>query len=299
MNPQLLCLIGPTASGKTALAIQLSQTFGWPILSFDSRQFYREMSIGTAAPTADELQQAPHHFIHSHSIHEPLSAGAFAREAEVFMQNHSSSVFILTGGSGLYLQALLYGFHSLPDIPDGLRSSLQRDYQAFGLSWLQEQVQFEDPVYFQQVDIQNPQRLLRALEVIRSSGQPYSAFVEKQSVPRFPFLSLGIHWPREALYERINTRVDHMMQQGLLEEVKALSPHRNLNALQTVGYSELWAYLDGMTTLEEAMELIKRNTRRYAKRQLTWFRHQLPQTHWLPHDNAQPYIELIKRTWQS
>lgn len=280
------------------MAIQLSQTFGWPILSFDSRQFYREMTIGTAVPSPDELQLAPHHFIHSHSIHHPLSAGAFAREAEVLMQAHPSNVFILTGGSGLYLQALLFGFHSLPDIPAALRSSLQNDFQEFGLSWLQEQVQMADPVYFQQVDIQNPQRLLRALEVMRSSGKPYSSFVEKQTEPRFPFLSLGIQWPRELLYSRINTRVDQMMHQGLLDEVKALYPHQHLNALQTVGYTELWAYLDGQITLENAVELIKRNTRRYAKRQLTWFRHQLPQTHWLPHDNAASFIDLIKRTWQ-
>ncbi|HRI27041.1 MAG TPA: tRNA (adenosine(37)-N6)-dimethylallyltransferase MiaA [Chitinophagales bacterium] len=273
--PILLIITGPTASGKTALAITLAQLFNTVILSCDSRQFYREMNIGTAKPTPAELQAAPHYFINSHSVTAPYSVGDFERDAlhllnQLFTQH---KVVIMTGGSGLFLRVICEGLNNFPDVLPQTRQHLRHIFETQGIAALQNLLQQLDPVYCQKADMSNPQRLIRALEVCLSSGKPYSAFATGTQVTRpFTCLKFALNLPKEELYSRINQRVDAMLEQGLLQEATGLYPYRHLNALQTVGYQELFDYLDGKTTIEEAVELIKQNTRRYAKRQMTWLR---------------------------
>jgi tRNA dimethylallyltransferase len=275
MPKYLLVIGGPTASGKTALAIQLARQLGAPILSADSRQFYRELRIGVARPTEDELVQAPHHFIADRSVKAPLSAGAFAREAlallETIYREHDYA--ILVGGSGLYVRALTEGLDDFPDVPENIRTAVNDLYEKEGLEALQQAVAEADPDYYAEVDQQNPARLLRALAVCRASGRPYSSF-RQAAAPERPFIPVyfQLSWLREDLYARIDARVDRMMGEGLLEEARSVLAFRDQPALQTVGYQELFDYFDGKTDLPTAVELIKRNTRRYAKRQLTWHR---------------------------
>jgi tRNA dimethylallyltransferase len=271
----LIVLSGPTASGKTRLAIQLAQHYNTVIISADSRQFYREMSIGTAKPDSEELAAAPHFFINSHSIESPYTVGQYEADALELLQRLSSKheLAILTGGSGLYLKAVCEGLDTFPAVPESVPKGIEADYQTYGLSYLQQELQRSDPEYYNEVDLENPRRLMRALAVCRSSGQPFSSFRKKAAAHRpFTPIYLQLQWPRAALYERINQRVDLMMEAGLLEEARALFPKRHLTALQTVGYQELFDHLAGKISLKEAVDLIKRNSRRYAKRQLTWFR---------------------------
>jgi tRNA dimethylallyltransferase len=277
MNPKptLIVIAGPTASGKTAMAIELAKHYKTVIVSADSRQFYREMSIGTAKPTDAELAAAQHYFINSHSITETLSAGDYEKQSlylidELFKTNDK---VILVGGSGLFIRAVTEGFDEFPDAKPGIREKLNDELIEKGLSWLQEKLKLADPLYYEQVDLDNPQRVIRALEVFESTGKPYSSY-RKSAVNRRPFniIKFGLNLPREVLYQRINQRVDDMVKQGLVEEVRTLLPYRHLNALNTVGYSELFDYFDGKTDLNTALDLIKQNTRRFAKRQLTWFR---------------------------
>jgi len=274
-NKFLVVVGGPTASGKTKVAIDLARHFNTHILSTDSRQFYREMSIGTAKPTAEELSRAPHHFINSLSIHESYDVGKFEADAlqlleELFEQNE---VVVVAGGSGLFIRALTEGLDNLPRVPASLSTRVRADYEAHGLAWLQEQLMMADPEYFAKVDKQNPRRLMRALEVCLATGRPFSDFLRQNPHPRsFRVIGVLLNWEREQLVKRIEKRVDLMMENGLLEEARALYPHRHLNALQTVGYQELFDYFDGKMSLEEAVAKIKPNTRRYAKRQMTWFR---------------------------
>lgn len=275
MKGELLIVGGPTASGKTRLAIDLALRLETEIISFDSRQFYKEMRIGTARPTDAELQQVNHHFIGHISVTEEYSAGRFAQDAltllEHLFQKHRTVV--LVGGSGLYLDALLYGFDPLPPAGAALRKELQDVFEAKGLSFLQQELLRLDPEYAAEVDMQNPHRLLRALEVIHTTGRKYSEQRRGNAAQRpFTWRMVGIDWPRAQLYERINRRVEMMMEAGLLEEVKSLQPLAGYTALQTVGYRELFDHLEGKTSLEQAIALIQQNTRRYAKRQLTWFR---------------------------
>lgn len=271
----LIVIAGPTASGKTALASELADKLKTEILSADSRQFYKEMAIGTAKPSPEELKQAKHHFIDSHSITETFSVGDFERQGLAVIDNifKTHDTAIMVGGSGLYIKAICEGFDELPTASPEIRTRLNHEFEERGITYLQEQLKLADPVYYGQVDLNNPQRLIRALEVSEHTGVPFSAY-RKSTTNQRPFRSvkIGIDLPREVLYQRINQRVDEMIKQGLIEEVKALLPYRYLNALNTVGYSELFDYFDNKKDLETAIALIKQNTRRFAKRQMTWFR---------------------------
>lgn len=283
MNATLLVVAGPTASGKTALSIQLAQYYQTVVLSGDARQFYQEMTIGTAKPTPEELAAAPHHFIDYLSIKTPYNVGDFERDALALLQTHYQhhDWAVLAGGSNLYLKAVCEGLDHYPDVPPAVRAELVDLLDAEGITVLQQELSNSDPDYYAQVDTQNPHRLIRALEICRHTGQPFSSFQGQPKEPRsFRTLTLALQWERTELYARINQRVDRMIEAGLVEEAQALYPYRTLNALQTVGYQELFDYFDGTIDLPMAIELIKRNTRRYAKRQLTWLRKD-PKIHWV------------------
>jgi tRNA dimethylallyltransferase len=295
----LIVLGGPTASGKTAWAIRLALHFGTEIVSADSRQFYREMQIGTAKPGEEALQQVPHHFIDNLSIRDPYSVGDFEREAlqllDKLFERHD--IVVLTGGSGLYIKALCEGLDNFPEVSPAVRKSVEDFFEAEGLEALQKEVRRIDPTYFAEVDIQNPARLMRALAVWRASGRPFSHFRRREGAARpFTPIYLQLHRPRAELYERINRRVDAMIEQGLVEEAGQLYPQRELTVLQTVGYREWFDYFDGRYPYEEAVRLIKRNTRRYAKRQLTWMRRDGHWKHVGPEEwtMALRYIELVR-----
>lgn len=271
---KLIIIAGATAVGKTALAIQLAQHFQTHILSADSRQFFHEMNIGTAKPSAEELAAAPHHFIGNISINDYYSVGDYERDALVKLEEifKEKDVAIMVGGSGLYINAVCKGLDAFPDVPDAIRADLQALYTQKGIHALQTELATSDPEYYAEADIHNPHRLLRALGVCRVSGQSYSSFKKQSNITRsFSIIYVLIDLPRDILYHRINRRVDAMMAQGLLQEAKKLYPLRHLNALQTVGYQELFDYFEGKTTLEKAIDLIKQHTRNYAKRQVTWF----------------------------
>lgn len=273
--PTLIVLTGPTASGKTGLAIRWAESLGTEILSADSRQFYREIKIGTAAPTTEELQQVPHHFIGQLSIHDTYNVYRYGQEAlallEQLFQKHDC--VILTGGSGLYLDAVCKGIDLLPDPDPALRENLKRMLQEDRTEELLQMLKEKDPEYYQTVDRNNPTRLVRALEVCIQTGQTYSSLRLQQCQQRpFEIRKYCISLPREVLYGRIDRRVDNMMEQGLLEEARRLYPLRHLNALNTVGYKEIFAHFDGKCSLDESIATIKNNTHHYAKRQMTWFR---------------------------
>ena len=268
-------LAGPTASGKTATAIKLAKAFDAEIISADSRQFYKELSIGTAAPTAEELAQVKHHFVHNLSIEDKYDVADYEKDVMLYLKNYfkNHDVAIMTGGSGLFIDAVCNGLDEIPDISEEIRAKVTKMHEEGGIEALQKEVERVDNEYFQIVDKQNPRRLQRALEVYYQTGKPYSTFRQGNAVKRdFNIIKLAILWDRDKLIERINKRVDLMMQQGLLEEVKSVYPKRHLNSLNTVGYKELFDYLDGKCTLEQAVEQIKINTRQYAKRQMTWLR---------------------------
>tara|TARA_R110002050_G_scaffold16019_2_gene48926 strand:- start:17811 stop:18719 length:909 start_codon:yes stop_codon:yes gene_type:complete len=275
MNKTLISVVGPTAIGKTKLAIELARHYNTEIISADSRQFFKEMKIGTAVPSDEELAAAPHHFIQHKSILEPYSVGDFERDAiekieELFL---TKDKVILVGGSGLYVDAITKGLDNFPDVNPEIRADLNKKIETEGITGLQEQLKIVDPLYFNKVDIQNPHRLIRALEICIGTGKPYSSFLNKNKNKRpFQTITVGIEADRKVIYDRINRRVDLMMTEGLLEEVKSLIPHKELNALQTVGYKELFTYFEGEWPLDFAVSEIKKNTRRFAKRQLTWFR---------------------------
>lgn len=292
----LIVVVGPTASGKTALAIDLARKLKTEVISADSRQFYREMSIGTAKPTPDELAQAKHHFIDSLSITDSFSVGDFEREGLVVLKNifktHDTTVMV--GGSGLFIKAICEGFDDLPATSREMRNRLNREMEEHGISYLQEKLKAADPVYYDQIDLNNPQRLIRALDVYESTGVPFSSYRKGATSPRpFRSIKIGIDLPREILYQRINQRVDDMVEQGLIEEVRSLLPWQHLNALNTVGYSELFDYLLGKTDLETAISLIKQNTRRFAKRQMTWFRKD-KDIHWINPNDPDAINNILK-----
>ena len=281
MKNYLIIIVGPTAIGKTALSIKLAQHYGCEILSCDSRQFFKEMKIGTAVPNQEELAVATHHFIQNKSIFEHYTVGDFEKEAitkldELFQENN---VQIVVGGSGLYVNAILQGFDDFPEVPTEIRENVRNQYEEKGLEFLQQKLQELDSNYYSTLSkenpqtLQNPQRMMRFVEVCLASNLPYSSFLnQKKNERNFTPIVIGLDAEREIMYYRINQRVDIMMNEGLLEEAKNVHPNKELNSLQTVGYRELFDYFDGKTTLDFAIEQIKMNTRRFAKRQLTWFK---------------------------
>lgn len=271
----VILIVGPTAVGKTAVTIKLAQQYHTEIISADSRQCYREMCIGVARPSVDELASVKHHFIASHSIHENVNAGVFeayalGKASELF---NDYSVLLMTGGTGLYVKAFCEGIDEMPQIDLAIREAINIDYEKKGLEWLQEEVKQKDPNFWGIAEQQNPQRLMRALAFLYGTGQSITTFRVGKEVERpFRILKIGLEMPRADLNQRINLRVDAMMQAGLLDEVQSLFPHKHLNALQTVGYQEIFDYLDGQISFDKAVELIKQHTRQYAKRQMTWFK---------------------------
>lgn len=271
----LVVIVGPTAVGKTDLCVDLAQSFGCDIISCDSRQFYKEMNIGTAKPTEVEMRDVNHHFIDSHSVANLYSAGDFERDVEVFLEEYfkKNDVIIMTGGSGLFVQAVIQGLDDMPDAPLELREKLMQRLSVEGVEPLANELKLLDLITYGQIDISNSQRVVRALEVCLSTGQTYSSFkTKKEKWHNYKILKIGLERDRDELYERINRRVDLMLESGLVEEVKGLSSFRDQNALKTVGYKEVFSFLDGEIEYDNMIELLKRNTRRYAKRQLTWFK---------------------------
>ena len=296
-QPLLICVVGPTAIGKTKLAINIAQLFNTEIISADSRQFFKEMTIGTAVPSSQELDAAPHHFIQNKSIFETYSVGDFEIEALETLKQlfKKKDVAVMVGGSGLYVDAVVKGLDSFPKVPKEIREALTAELEENGLASLQKELENKDAQYYKKVDHQNPHRVIRALEVIRASGKPYSSFLNQKKKERFfETLYVGLTAEREVIYSRINQRVDKMMNEGLLDEAKQLYKHRELNALQTVGYKELFEYLDGTVELEVAVSEIKKNTRRFAKRQNTWFKKN-PAIHWFNYTtSAEKIVQELK-----
>lgn len=289
MQQTCIVIVGPTAVGKTALAIRVAEHFGTTIISADSRQCFREMTIGVAKPSAAELARVKHYFINSHSIQEDVNAAVFEQYAlqsvnEIYTQQ---AVAVMTGGTGLYVKAFCEGLDDIPPVSPEVRERITGQYQQHGLAWLQQQVAAQDPAWYSTGEIKNPQRLIRALEVKQATGRSIRQYQQGKKVERpFRIVKIGLELPKEELHRNIHVRVDGMMQQGLLEEVRSLLPWRHLNALQTVGYNELFNYLDGNTALSEAIDAIKRNTRQYAKRQMTWFRKSVDVQWFSPHNDA-------------
>ena len=277
-NPKdktVIIICGPTAVGKTSISITLAKYFHTEIISADSRQCFKELKIGVARPSDEELKEIPHHFIASHSIKENINAAFFEQfalqKAGDLFKTHDT--IIMVGGTGLYIKAFCEGLDEIPPIDETIRKNIITDYELRGLSWLQDQVKTNDPEFYKIGEVQNPQRLMRALEVVESTGQSILAFRKNKKTERpFNIIKIGLELPKEELYVNINSRVDKMLQEGLMEEVCSLNGYRDVNALQTVGYSEIFEHLDGKMSLANAIEEIKKNTRQYAKRQMTWFK---------------------------
>jgi len=301
MPKTLLILLGPTGVGKTDLSIEISNYFTTEIISCDSRQIYKEMRIGTAVPDQAILQRIPHHFIGSHSIHDYYNASKF--EIEVLdlleMLFQKQEVVLMTGGSMMYIDALCKGIDDLPEVDEELRRSLMARMESEGIESLRNELRYHDPVYYDEVDLRNPKRILHALEICLMTGKPYSSFRINEPKERpFNIIKIGINRDRDVLYNRINQRVDNMFTEGLEEEANKLYPYRHLNSLNTVGYRELFDYFDGKTTIEEAKEKIKANSRKYARKQLTWFRRD-PEITWFTPDMKNEIIAFIDKQMHS
>jgi tRNA dimethylallyltransferase len=282
-NKTAIIILGPTAVGKTAAAIQLAQQLQTKIISADSRQCFRELNIGVAKPTDEELQWVHHYFINSHSIHENVNAALFEQLAlqyaeEIFTENDK---LVMVGGTGLYIKAFCEGLDEIPAIDKNIREQIQKEYMQHGLGWLQEEIKKHDAEFYRTREIQNPQRIMRALEVKLSIGKSILTYHSTEKKQRgFNIIKIGLHLSKEELHRNINTRTEQMIEKGLLQEVEKLRNFKDLNALKTVGYTELFDYLDNKTFLDEAVELIKKNTRHYAKRQMTWFKKD-DSIHWI------------------
>ncbi len=274
MDKYLISIVGPTGIGKTNISLKLASYFNSEIISADSRQFYKEIPIGTAAPTSLELKLAKHHFVHHKSINDHYSVGEFEKEANAQInQCHLlNPIVIMVGGSGLYVDAVVKGLDEFPEINPEIRSQLNNELTTYGIEKLQEELKKLDPLTYENISLKNPHRVIRALEICKGTNRPYSSFLKKKKTKRnFNTISIGLKAERSLIYNRINCRVDQMIKNGLLEEAKSVFEHRTLNALNTVGYKELFNYFKGEYTLEFAISEIKKNSRRFAKRQLTWF----------------------------
>ena len=296
----LIVITGPTAVGKTALCLDIAQHFGIPIINADSRQIYKELKIGTASPTSEQLQLVPHYFVGSLSLTDYYSASLFEQQVlEILSRQFRSHDFaLMAGGSMMYIDAVCDGIDDIPTVDDQTRETLKQRLKEEGLEALVEQLKELDPEYYEIVDRQNPRRVVHGLEICLMTGRTYTSFRKREKKERpFRIVKIGLNRPREELYDRINQRVDQMMQQGLLEEAKALYPMRQMNALNTVGYKELFDYLDGRWPLEEAVERIKGNTRRYARKQLTWYKKD-PQIRWFHPDEKEQIISYISQDYE-
>ncbi|MGB0523046.1 MAG: tRNA (adenosine(37)-N6)-dimethylallyltransferase MiaA [Flammeovirgaceae bacterium] len=294
----VLVIVGPTAVGKTDFCVQLAQRYGIEVVSADSRQFYKEMAIGTAKPSPEEIRGVPHYLIDHISIHEDYNVAKYEKDALTCLQNifKKSNTALLTGGSGLFVKAICDGIDEMPPVKAGIREHLNQIHQHDGLAPLLEELAQADPDYYQKVDQQNHMRVIRALEVIRSTGKTFSSFRSGKKVTRsFEVIKVGLNRDREELYDRINRRMDLMLEMGLVEEAKALYPYKHLSALKTVGYQELFDFWDGKYDWDQAVELLKQNSRRYAKRQLTWFRkdQEIKWFHPQELEKVQAYLETI------
>jgi tRNA dimethylallyltransferase len=295
-RPLLVTILGPTAVGKTDLAIEAAKLLRCNILSADSRQFYREMNVGTAKPSPQQLEEVPHSFVNNLSVHDVYSVGDFERDVLQYLNTYFAEcpVLLMVGGSGLYIDAVLKGLDEMPQVPEELRHTIMQEVESGGLENLLHELKEKDADYYHKVDLNNTQRVVRAIEVIRHTGQPFSSFWKKEKTERFfDVLKIGMVDERAVLYKRINDRVDVMLQNGLLEEARFLYPLQHLYALQTVGYQEFFDFFEGKGTQEQAVELVKRNTRRYAKRQLTWFRKDL-ETRWFGNHQRAELLEYVK-----
>ena len=292
----LLLIVGPTGVGKTELSLRVAEHYGCPIVNCDSRQVFRSIPIGTAAPTSEEQARVKHYFVATRELEDDYNAGQFERDAMVLLEDlfRTHEVIVMTGGSMLYADAVCNGLDDLPNIPEDVRRQVQQEYERKGLEWLQTEVQRLDPAYWEIVDRQNPARLAHCVEMCLTTGQTYSSLRTGEHKERpFRIVKIGLERPREELYDRINRRVEQMIADGLEAEAKAVYPKRQLNSLQTVGYKELFAYFDGAYDLPRAIELIQQNTRHYAKRQMTWFRRD-KDIHWLQaNDDYEKNIHLI------
>ena len=272
VHSTLIVITGPTAVGKTALTIELARYYDTPVINADSRQIYRELKIGTAAPSEEQLKQARHYFVGTKSIHDYYNASMYEQEVMSLLSESTTQINLLAGGSMMYIDAVCNGLDDIPKVDEALRNQVRREYEQKGLEWLQAEVQRLDPAYWAIVDRQNPQRLIHCVELSLGTGKPYSSYRKRDVKARnFEVVKVALERPREELYERINNRVDKMIADGLEEEARSVYPLRQLNSLQTVGYREMFLYFDGEITRDEAIRLIKQNSRHYAKRQLTWF----------------------------
>jgi len=291
-NKTVIILMGPTAVGKTSAAIEMAKYFKTEIISADSRQCFKELNIGVARPSEEELQIIKHYFIASHSIRDDVNAGSFEQyslqKVNELFQEHN--VAVMVGGTGLYIKAFCEGMDEVPGVPAETRKSIISDYEKHGLKWLQAEIQKKDPAFYNTGEIQNPQRLMRALEVVEATGQSILTFRKGKKQERdFNIVKIGLEISKEELHRNINARVDGMMAAGLLEEVERLLPYKDLNALQTVGYAEMFDHLEGKISLQDAAELVRKNTRQYAKRQMTWFKKD-KDIHWMDARKVDPSI---------
>ena len=296
MSKTVIVVLGPTGIGKSDLSIRIAQHFHTEIISADSRQIYKELTIGTAVPPSDDLQKVKHHLIHNHSIHDYYSAALFEKEAlEIIGQLFSTKdVLVVTGGSMMYIDALCKGMDDIPDADQQIRAQLMEEHREKGLEHMRLQLKQLDPVYYEQVDLKNPKRIIHALEVCLTSGKPYSSMRKDQKKERpFKIIKIGLNRDRQELYDRINRRVDLMMEMGLEQEAKSVFEFRHMNSLNTVGYKELFAYFEGEHDKEKAVELIKRNSRHYARKQLTWFRRD-DEINWFQPEQEDEIIRFIE-----
>lgn len=293
MIKTLLVVLGPTGVGKTEVCMSIARNYGISVINADSRQVYSEIPIGTAAPTAEQMSEVKHYFVGSRHITDTYNANMYERDVMELLASSDAPLALLSGGSMMYIDAVCYGIDDIPDVPEELRQQLKDRLAAEGLAPLVEQLRLLDPQYAQEADLVNPRRVLHALEICLVSGKPYSSFRKNTRRERpFRILKIGLNLPREKLYERINHRVDQMLQGGMIDEALSVYPYRHLNALNTVGYKELFEYLDGLTTLQEASQKMKSATRRYARKQLTWFKRD-GQIRWFNPSNIEEILNYI------